>query len=80
LRILVISDIHGNADALRRVLEDSGRWDHLWILGDLVDYGPEPHVVIDVVRELKPDVIVQGNHDHAVANGADCRCDPVVHE
>jgi len=80
LRILVISDIHGNADALRRVLEDSGRWDYLWVLGDLVDYGPEPHVVIDMVRELKPDVIVQGNHDHAVANGADCRCDPVVHE
>jgi len=23
---------------------------------------------------------VQGNHDHAVANGVDCRCDPVVHE
>jgi len=76
----VISDIHGNADALKAVIENCSRWDQLWVLGDLVDYGPEPHVVVDMVRELKPDVVVRGNHDHAVAYGVDCRCDPSVHE
>jgi protein phosphatase len=80
MKILIISDIHGNSVALRTVLEDAKRWDYVWVLGDLVDYGPEPHIVIDIVRELKPDVIVMGNHDYAVAFNTDCRCDPEIHE
>jgi len=78
--VLVISDIHGNADALRAVVERVGRWDALWVLGDLVDYGPEPHVVIDLVRELRPDIILMGNHDNAVAYNVDCRCAPELHD
>ena len=80
MRVLVISDVHGNADALRAVLEDAGRWDDVWVLGDLVDYGPEPQVVVDMVRELRPGLVVRGNHDNAVAFGVDCLCDPKVHE
>jgi len=72
--VLVLSDIHGNADALRAVVEEVSRWDALWVLGDLVDYGPEPHVVVDLVRELKPDLVLAGNHDNAVAYGVDCMC------
>jgi protein phosphatase len=78
--VLVVSDIHGNADALRAVVERVGRWDALWVLGDLVDYGPEPHVVIDLVRELRPDLIVMGNHDNAVAYNVDCMCAPELHD
>ncbi len=78
--MLIVSDIHGNYDALRAVLEHAGRWDHLWVLGDLVDYGPEPHAVVDSIRELEPDLIVMGNHDHAVAYDTDCRCAPELHE
>lgn len=77
---LLLSDIHGNADALRAVVEKVGRWDALWILGDLVDYGPEPHIVVDLVRELKPDLILMGNHDNAVAYGVDCMCAPELHD
>lgn len=80
MRVLVISDIHGNADALQKVLEHAVRWDKLWVLGDLVDYGPEPHLVVDLIRSLKPDVIVRGNHDHAVAYNTDCLCAPEVHD
>jgi predicted phosphodiesterase len=80
LRILVLSDVHGNLDALRAVLEHAGRWDAVWVLGDLVDYGPEPHEVVDAVRELSPEVIVRGNHDNAVAFGVDCFCDPRIHK
>ena len=80
MRVLVLSDIHGNADALRAVLEHARGWDEVWVLGDLVDYGPEPHVVVDTVRELEPRVIVRGNHDNAVAFGVDCFCDPRIHE
>ncbi len=75
-----MSDIHGNADALRAVLEDAERWDYLVVLGDLVDYGPEPHLVLDMIRELKPEVTIMGNHDHAVAFNTDCRCAPDLHE
>lgn len=80
MRILVLSDIHGNADALKTVLESAGRYDYIWVLGDLVDYGPEPHVVVDMIRELKPDIVLMGNHDYAVAYNTDCRCAQELHD
>ena len=76
----MLSDIHGNADALKKVLEHAGDWDFVWVLGDLVDYGPEPHIVIDMIKDLKPDAIVRGNHDNAVAFNVDCKCSPKTHE
>lgn len=80
MRALIISDIHGNADALRAVIESARGWDYLWVMGDLVDYGPEPHIVVDEVRGLSPDIIVMGNHDNAVAYGVDCGCAPELHD
>ncbi|MEM0002409.1 MAG: metallophosphoesterase family protein [Desulfurococcaceae archaeon] len=80
MRVLLISDVHGNADALKAILENSGRWDYLWILGDLVDYGPEPHVVVDLIKSMKPDLVISGNHDYAVAYGVDCKCAQDLHE
>ena len=80
MRVLVLSDVHGNADALKAVLEASPRHDYVWFLGDLVDYGPEPHIAVDIVRSLKPDVIVMGNHDYAVAFNTDCHCAQELHE
>ncbi len=77
-RVLVLSDIHGNIDALESVL-DSVAFDEVIVLGDLVDYGPEPGMVIDVIRELDPIAIVRGNHDHAVAYNVDCRCGEATH-
>jgi hypothetical protein len=40
----VISDIHGNAEALKRVLEDieARQIDRVVCLGDTVGYGPTP--------------------------------------
>jgi len=70
LRILIVSDIHGNAEALEAITES---YDELWVLGDLVDYGPEPARVIDVLR-ARSSVIVRGNHDHAVGHDVDPRC------
>ncbi len=80
-RILLISDIHGNYEALKAVLNDahSLRFDEVVVLGDLVDYGPDPDLVVDEVRSLKPRVVVRGNHDHAVGYGVDCGCGPATH-
>lgn len=78
MKIVVLSDIHGNYDALSAVLGRIRDYDYLLVLGDLVDYGPEPERVIDA---LKSDaLIVKGNHDHAVAFGVDCGCSEETHD
>lgn len=72
MKIVIISDVHGNADALGALREP---YDELWVLGDLVDYGPDPRAVVQAVRELAT-LVVRGNHDHAVGYGVDPRCAP----
>ena len=55
MRYLLLSDVHGNIDAFETVLEHAeGSWDRAIVLGDLVDYGAEPNLVIDKVRALDP--------------------------
>jgi predicted phosphodiesterase len=65
MRVLVISDIHANATALRAVLADAGACDAVWCLGDLVGYGPDPNECIEIVRELPNLLCLIGNHDQA---------------
>ena len=79
MNILIISDIHGNYEALKSVLLDAGSYDEVIVLGDLVDYGPDPDLVIDEIRSLNP-LIVKGNHDEAVSKGVDCRAGPLLHD
>ena len=71
MKILVISDIHGNMKALETAMEIPH--DEVICLGDLVDYGPSPREVIDFMMENNIPVI-KGNHDNAVATGIDCGC------
>lgn len=70
MKIVMISDIHGNFDALRALPED---YDELWVLGDLVNYGPEPEAVIDFVRSTAS-IVVRGNHDHSIGFNEDPQC------
>jgi predicted phosphodiesterase len=71
-RIAALSDLHGNATALEATLKDIDklRPDALLIAGDLVLNGPEPGLVVDVLRALPAatTLIVQGNTDIAVAD------------
>jgi putative phosphoesterase len=76
MRIAVISDIHGNMESLSALTES---YDELWVLGDLVNYGPDPGAVIDFVRSHAA-VVVRGNHDHAVGFNEDPRCSPPYRE
>jgi diadenosine tetraphosphatase ApaH/serine/threonine PP2A family protein phosphatase len=62
MRALVLSDIHGNLEALTAVLDAAGQWDALWNLGDMVGYGASPNEVLDVIRPLAT-LTVRGNHD-----------------
>jgi protein phosphatase len=70
MRVVIISDVHANMEALE-ALPTTG--DQLWVLGDLVNYGPDPVAVVDWIREHAA-VVVQGNHDRAAATGEDPRC------
>lgn len=69
MKILIAADIHANYDAWSALPED---YDELWVLGDLVNYGPQPREVIEDVM-AKASLVVQGNHDNAVAHDDDSR-------
>jgi diadenosine tetraphosphatase ApaH/serine/threonine PP2A family protein phosphatase len=67
VRYAILSDIHGNLEALRAVLADSrDRADAVLCLGDTVGYGADPLACVDLVAE-SAEATVCGNHDHAVA-------------
>jgi putative phosphoesterase len=70
MKIVIVSDIHGNFDALSALPE---AYDELWVLGDLVNYGPEPGPVIDDLKS-KATVLIRGNHDHSAGYHQDPRC------
>jgi putative phosphoesterase len=69
-RIAIVSDIHGNFEALKAL---PNHFDELWVLGDLVNYGPQPSEVIEFVRK-RASVVVRGNHDDSVAFNRDPQC------
>jgi predicted phosphodiesterase len=62
MRALIISDIHGNLEALQAVLSAAESYDALWNLGDVVGYGASPNEVVELIR-AKAEVNVRGNHD-----------------
>jgi predicted phosphodiesterase len=65
VRYLILSDLHGNWEALEGVLEHArGAYDSAVCCGDLVGYGADPNLVVDWVRANCP-VVVRGNHDKA---------------
>ena len=65
--IAVISDIHGNLEALQAVLEDiSARGvNKIICLGDTIGYGPDPCQCLDLIQS-KCQITLMGNHDFAV--------------
>ncbi len=68
-KMAIISDIHGNLEALEAVLadiddQDAGR---IFSLGDNVGYGPDPEAVIQHLR-ARGIPSVRGNHELAVAD------------
>jgi putative phosphoesterase len=77
MKLLIVSDIHANLEALEAVLAESH--DELWVLGDLVNYGPNPIEVVDLICR-NASLVVQGNHDYAIGNGADPQCSTAFRE
>jgi len=76
--VFVVGDVHGHRDVLASLLRDAGlvgrdeRWTGgdaaLWLLGDLVDRGPDGIGAIDLVRRLERESdgsvrCLLGNHE-----------------
>jgi diadenosine tetraphosphatase ApaH/serine/threonine PP2A family protein phosphatase len=63
----IISDIHGNLEALRAVLAEIERRgvSDILCLGDVIGYGPDPLACLDLVM-ARCQTVLMGNHDFAV--------------
>jgi predicted phosphodiesterase len=73
VRYLIVSDIHGNWEALSATLAHvrRKRFDRVAFLGDAVGYGASPNQVVGWLRSLGPQAtLVRGNHDR-VCSGLD---------
>lgn len=72
--IALLSDIHGNREALTACLADAARRNagRYIFLGDLVGYGADPGWVVDRVIEYtgRGALAIRGNHDAAAAGAA----------
>ena len=72
MKILILADIHANAEALAAFASIETSWDACLCVGDLVDYGVDPAPCVDWVRKHAT-AWVRGNHDHAVAQRVPAR-------
>jgi predicted phosphodiesterase len=70
VRVGVLADVHGNADALEAVLRAAAEAgvDELWSLGDMVGSGPDAARAVALVRGSCTVALI-GNHDRG-ATGA----------
>ncbi len=68
MKVIIISDIHGNLEALSKVLEYVDKLDgekRVVCLGDTVGYGPNPVECFKIVESIT-DKICLGNHEDAI--------------
>ncbi len=73
MKIAVISDIHGNLEALDSVLCDIEKegCEKIFCLGDIAMAGPEPSKTVKKIKSLQQELdftIIQGNTDEKLAN------------
>ncbi len=76
MKILIVSDIHGNREALEAINEE---FDYMFCLGDIINFGPDPSYAVDFIR-LHADYVIKGNHDHAIGFNSSSRCSGIFQE
>ncbi|MDA2313362.1 MULTISPECIES: metallophosphoesterase family protein [Bacillus cereus group] len=62
-KIALLADVHGNATALKAVIEDSMKESvtEYWFLGDLIMPGPGSNDLFEMLESINVDTYVQGN-------------------
>lgn len=73
MKFAVISDIHGNMQALDAVLNDIKKENcsSILCLGDLAMAGPEPAKAVELIKSIAEDgkmTVIQGNTDYLISN------------
>ncbi len=70
MKVAILSDIHGNMQALESVMADikENNCKKVLCLGDLAMAGPEPAEVIDFVKSQDNWTVIQGNTDKMIAD------------
>lgn len=64
-RTYVMSDIHGMSELFKRMLDriEFSDEDMLYILGDMIDSGPDPAGILDIVMASRNITALRGNHE-----------------
>lgn len=72
MKIAIISDIHGNLEALKSVLNDieSKNINRIYCLGDIIAKGSHPKECIGLIKE-KCEVVLKGNCDEYFTSNID---------
>jgi Calcineurin-like phosphoesterase superfamily domain len=77
MKLLIISDTHGNWPALRAVLAAERDTDEILCPGDVAASGPGPlWCVTRAIEHVQVKRLIEGNHDWAVAWDEDPHCSP----
>lgn len=71
MKVAILSDIHGNLEALQAVLKDlkiHNNINALILLGDLIDYGPHSNEVISTLENIDIPIVcnIWGNHEKSI--------------
>ncbi|MBV9282379.1 MAG: metallophosphoesterase family protein [Chloroflexi bacterium] len=70
-----MTDVHGNAAALRAVLDDidatSAEVERIYCLGDMIAIGPDTNEVLDLLVARSDLSMLRGNHEDAVLRAID---------
>jgi predicted phosphodiesterase len=69
MKVLLLSDIHGNLPALEEVIRCEQGVDLYISLGDVVNYGPWSNECVDLLSDLKA-VTLLGNHEEYFMAGS----------
>lgn len=71
-KIAIISDIHGNLEALKTVLEDIKKRNitRIFCLGDIIAKGTHQQECVDLIRE-NCEIVIRGNCDRVYEDGAE---------
>jgi protein phosphatase len=81
LKIAVISDIHGNLEALKSTIEDIQKKevDKIICLGDIIAKGIHPNECVDLIKKYC-DVVIQGNCDRHFSKKHDLENIPEIEQ
>jgi len=74
----VMSDIHGEYQTFLNMLDQIhfSETDDLYIIGDVVDRGPEPMSLINYTRRNENVHLLKGNHEHMMCEFFSNNCTP----